>query len=108
LKPTNLDYCQNTIEEMFKSVAPMIGIHVMLLVLEYSLWKTQDLYDEVKLITFSEKGVSLDNLKELDEEKARLVAHEFMISIITTLGRLVGIQLASKLTEQFQILKEEY
>lgn len=84
--------------EIFNSVGAAIGIHVMLIVLERSLWKTKNKYPEAAKISFSEDGISIDGLDELAEEKATLIVHEFMLAIIETLGRLIGIQVAEKLT----------
>jgi hypothetical protein len=88
--------------EMFMSVGQAIGIHVLLLVIEHSLWQTKQKYEEAALIRFSEEGISLDALDTIDSEKANLVAHDFMMAIVATLGRLVGKQLAQQLTEQLQ------
>lgn len=93
---------KNMINETFDSVGQAIGIHVMLLVIEHALWNTKHKYEEADVIAFSEEGVNLDGLNDLEPEKARLIAHFFMMSIIATLGRLVGIQLARQLTEQLQ------
>jgi hypothetical protein len=88
--------------EMFTSVGQAIGIHVLLLVIEHALWQTKQKYEEASLIQFSEEGVSLDALDTIDSETANLVAHDFMMAIVATLGRLVGKQLAQQLTAQLQ------
>lgn len=88
--------------EMFQSVSQAIGIHVMLLVLEHALWKTKYKYEEADFIQFSEEGICLEKLDALEPEKAQAVVFEFVMAIIATLGRLVGIQLAQQLTEQLQ------
>jgi hypothetical protein len=86
--------------EMFMSVGQAIGIHILLLVIEHSIWQTKQKYEEAALIQFSEEGISLDVLDTIDSEKAKLVAHDFMMAIVATLGRLVGKQLAQQLTMQ--------
>jgi hypothetical protein len=93
--------------EMFKAVGQAIGIHVLLLVIEHSLWQTKQKYEEAALIRFSEEGISMDNLDNIDSEKADLVAHDFIMEIVTTLGRLIGKQLAQQLTAQLQIDRGE-
>lgn len=98
------------VSDMFHSVRQVIGIHVMLLVVEHALWKTKNKYEETALIQFSEEGINLDGLDVLDPERTRIVLHEFLMSLIATLGKLVGIQLARQLTEQLQdsnLVKEE-
>lgn len=98
------------VSDMFHSVGQAIGIHVMLLVVEHALWKTKSKYEEASLIQFSEEGIILEDLDKLDPERARIVLHEFLMSLISTLGKLVGIQLARQLTEQLQesnLVKEE-
>jgi len=90
------------ISETFNSVGQAIGIHVMLLVIEHAQWKTRQKYEAAELIRYSEEGIFLDRLEELDPVKAKLIAHEFVMSIVATLGRLVGKQLALQLTEQLK------
>jgi hypothetical protein len=85
--------------EIFKSVTAAIGTHVMLIVMERSLWKTKMKFPEAERISFSEEGVNLSGLDDLDEAKAARIINEFILSIIETLSRLVGIQVAQKLTE---------
>lgn len=97
-----LDNYKHMVKETFASVGQAIGIHVMLLVVERALWTTRHKYEEAAVITCSEEGVTLDGLDELDPERASLIAHFLMMSIISTLGRLVGIQLAKQLTEHLQ------
>ncbi|HBF40121.1 MAG TPA: hypothetical protein DDW50_22795, partial [Firmicutes bacterium] len=89
--------------EMFTSVGQAIGIHVLLLVMEHALWQTKQKYEEANLIRFSEESVSLEELGKIDRDKADLIAHEFVMAIVSTLSRLVGKQLAQQLTEQLQI-----
>ncbi|MTI79735.1 MAG: hypothetical protein FH758_02460 [Firmicutes bacterium] len=91
------------IADTFETTSQAIGIHVMLLVVERALWDTKHKYEEAHLIEFSEEGISLDGLDTLDPEKAQDIAHHFVMSIISTLGRLVGKQLANQLTEQLKI-----
>lgn len=88
--------------ETFHSVGKAIGIHVMLLVIEHALYKTKHKYEEAELISFSEEGIDMDRLDGLEIDRARLVAHEFTMSIVTTLGRLVGKQMAKQLTDQLK------
>jgi len=86
--------------EIFNSVSAAIGIHVMLIVLERSLWKTRIKYPEAARIRFSEEGIFLDKLNTLEPEKVTLIVNDFILSVINTLGRLIGIQLTEKLPEQ--------
>jgi hypothetical protein len=95
------------INDVFDSVKQAIGIHVMMLVVERALWKTRNKYEEASLTTFSQDGIVLDGLKNLDSERAKLIAHSFMMNIITTSGHLVGKQLASQLTEQIEEIYQE-
>lgn len=98
----NLNSYKNMVGEMFDTVAQAIGVHVMLLVIEHAHWKAKQKYEEAELIHYSEDSVNLDRLDELEPARAKMVAHEFVMCIIATLGRLVGKQLASQLTEQLQ------
>ncbi len=97
-----LDMYKEMVRETFSSVGQAIGTHVMLLVVEHALWKARQKYEEAALIEFSEEGVSFDRLDKLDPDRSVQVVHEFVMSIVATLGRLVGIQLARQLTEQLQ------
>lgn len=105
----NLHSYKVMVGEMFDSVGRAIGIHVLLLVIEHAHWKTKQNYEEAELIHFSEKGINLDRLDELEPARAKAVAHDFVMSVIATLGRLVGKNLASQLTDQLQegYLEEE-
>lgn len=98
----DLNTYKKMIPDVFQSVGQAIGIHVMLIVLEHALWQTKYKYEDAGLIEFSEHGVSLDRLDDLEPEKAQLIAYEFVMAVISTLGRLVGMQLANQLTEKLQ------
>ncbi len=91
---------QQMLDDTFHSVGQAIGIQVMLLVIEHAMWKTKHKYEEAALIRFSEDGIFLTDLCELETEIAERVAHEFITAIVATLGKLVGLQLAEKMTEQ--------
>ena len=91
---------QKMLPEIFNSVCAAIGTHVMLIVLERSLWKTKIKYPEAAKIRFSEEGIFLDELETLESDKAEIIVNDFVLSIIDTLGRLIGIQVAEKLTEK--------
>lgn len=88
------------VNDVFNSVKEAVGIHVMLLVVERALWQTKYKFEEASMITFSEEGIRLDELKSLDPERAKLVTYHFIMNIITILGNLIGKQLAHQLTEQ--------
>ena len=98
----NLGTYKKMLDRMFLFVGKAIGIHVMLLVVEHALWKTRQRYEEAALIHYSEDGVVFERLDQLEPEKAKLVAYDFVMSIFATLSRLVGSQLACQLTEQLQ------
>lgn len=106
MQENNLTILKNMIQETFDSVSKVIGIHVMLLILEHALWKTGQKYEEAALINFSENGITLNEIENLQPERARLIIYELMISIITTLGNLVGKQLANNLMKQLNRIRE--
>ncbi|HUW64715.1 MAG TPA: hypothetical protein VMW83_08465 [Spirochaetia bacterium] len=95
-----LDSFKETVDQMFLSVGQTIGIHVMLLVVEHALWKTRQKCEEAALVRYSEEGIFLEGLAQLEPENAKLVILEFVASIVATLERLIGAQLARQLTEQ--------
>jgi len=88
--------------EMFDQVEKSLGSHVVLLILEHAQWKTKEKYEKADLIRFSESGISLDGLDNIDPNHAEEIAHEFTMTIIASLGRLVGKELASKLTKYLE------
>ena len=100
----SLNFHQKTIDELFISVGQVVGIHVFVIVLERALWKTQLKYEEATMIKISEDGVSLKELFEIEQDRAILVVHEFLINIVNTLGHLVGKQLAKQLTEELEAI----
>lgn len=95
------------VNDVFDSVKEAVGIHVMMLVVERALWQTRHKYEEAALISFSEDGICLDGLSSLEPERAKLVAHSYVMTIITTLGHLVGSQLAHQLTEQLDDIYQQ-
>lgn len=103
MKSINLNAYKAMCSEMFNSVGQAIGIHVLILVIERAQWQTKQKFEEAALICLSEEGISLDELDKIDPDKAVLVAHDFIMGIVSTLSRLVGKQLAQQLTEQLQI-----
>jgi len=100
----SLNFHQKTIDELFISVGQVVGIHVFVIVLERALWKTQLKYEEAIMIKISEDGVSLKEMFEIEQDRAILVVHEFLINIVNTLGHLVGKQLAKQLTEELDAI----
>lgn len=88
------------INDIFEKVGQAVGVHVILLVVEHSLWKTRHKFADADLISFSEEGVNLEGLMQLDSDKAQVVTQEFITMFVATLGRLVGKQLAQQLIPQ--------
>lgn len=82
------------------SVGQAVGTHVLLLVVERSLWLTRHKHQEAARVTYSEAGVSLNGLSDLDQELAVRIAHDLVMTIVSTLGRLIGKQLAERIVEQ--------
>lgn len=107
MKLNDLNYYQKMFDEVFQSVGQAIEIDVLLLILERSLRSIKENDEDAYRITFSEEGIFLEGLKELDEQTAVVIAHDFMISIIATLGRLVGRQLFEKLAKQIKLSDKE-
>jgi len=95
------------INDTFNSLSQSIGMHVMLIVVEHALWSTRLKYDEAGLIDFSEQGINLSGLEELDETEALLIVHDLVLSMIDTLGRLVGKQIANQLLQELKSDSEE-
>ncbi|MDR3587596.1 MAG: hypothetical protein P4L59_20130 [Desulfosporosinus sp.] len=95
-----MHFYKKTIDDLFMSVGQVVGIHVFELVLERALWKTKLTYEEADMIQISEDGVSLQELTKIEPDRAVLVAHEFLINIVNTLGHLVGKQVAQQLTKE--------
>jgi hypothetical protein len=92
---------QALLSEIFDSVAPSVGIQVLLLILERALWKTKIKYPDADKIKFNELGISTKDLSVLEAEKTANIINEFIFSIIETLNRLVGIQVAQKIARKF-------
>ena len=103
----SLDFHRKTIDDLFISVGQVVGIHVFVIVLERALWKTQLKYEEASMIEISEDGVLLEELFKIEQNRAILVVHEFLINIVNTLGHLVGKQLAKQLTEELDVIDTE-
>lgn len=102
-----VSHYQRISEELFLSVGQSIGIHVLLLIIEHAVWQTKQKNPDAALITYTETGISFDELAgNLDPVRAGQAAHELTMAIIATLGRLVGIQIANQLTQQL-LDKEE-
>ena len=99
MENTKLNAYKNMIEGMFSSVEKAIGSHVLQLLIEHAHFQTKQKYEEADLIRYSLDGIFLDDLEKISEDKAELIAHEFIMQIISSLGRLVGKEMANKLTE---------
>lgn len=95
----NLRTYKNMINEIYIQVEKSLGSHVLLLIIEHAQWKIKEKYEEAGLIQYSESGISLDGLNGIEPEKAEQIAHLFIMEIITSLGRLVGKEMAKKLTK---------
>lgn len=104
---SSLSTYKTMINETFCSVSGAIGIHVMLIVVEHALWSTKHKYEEADCIQLSEQGINFDALDELEEGIALAIAHELAITIIGTLGRLVGKQLARQLINDLHLKNGE-
>ena len=94
------------IDEMFSSTERALGIHVTLLLVERAVWKVREKYEEANLIGYSEEGIFLEKLNQLEPSKVNLITQEFINDFVTILSRLVGKQLASELTTQLEESEE--
>lgn len=93
---------KSILNEMFFSIVKAVGIHASLLIVEHSLWKITQKYEEASCIIFDEAGIVLEGLSPLDNEKAQLISKELMISMVDTLSRLVGEQIAHQLMQTIE------
>lgn len=102
MKSAKLNTYKNMLEEMISSVEKAIGSHVVQILVEHAHWQTKQKYEEADLIKYSENGIFFEDLEDIPSEKAELVVHEFIMQIVSSLGRLVGKEMANKLTEYLQ------
>lgn len=93
---------EEIIDDMFLSIERALGIYVTLLLVERAIWKVREKYEEASLISYSEEGICLDQLNELEPSKGNLISQEFISAFVTILSRLVGKQLAIELTKQLE------
>ena len=104
----NLNFHKGIIDNLFKSIGQAVGVHVFVVILERALWQTQLKYEEAAMIKISEHGVSIqEEMFVIDQDRADLLSHEFLINIINTMGNLVGKELVIKLTDELDKLKIE-
>jgi len=94
-----MDNFKNLINDMFISTERALGIHITLLIIERTLWKVREKYEEASLISYSDEGIVLDKLNELnDSSKIKLITQDFISNFVDILSCLVGQQLANELT----------
>lgn len=98
----NLKLYKDTINNIFNSVKESVGTIVLLIILEHAQWKTKLKYQEASLIEYNEEGICIKELEKLHPEKAEIIIHEFISCIIFSLGRLIGLELASKITKDLK------
>lgn len=98
---------EETIGTIYRAVGGAIGVHVMMMVVERSIWLMRSSHPEVALVTFDEEGISLRALSEAHPDEAGRVASSLILGIVATLGRLVGKQVAQQLTEQLEHFRQE-
>jgi hypothetical protein len=103
----NVEGYKTIINETFNSVSQSIGIHVLLIVVEHALCSTRYKYEEAGLIEFSEQGINLNGLEQLDDAKIILITQDFVLSMVSSLGRLVGKQIAHQLLQEFKLNSKE-
>lgn len=103
----DLENYDHMLKEIVANVGQAVGVHVLLLVMERSVWVTKHKFEEASLITYSGEGVSLQALRALEPERAARVAHTFVITIVATLSRLIGKQLAERIVEQLKLDTQE-
>lgn len=95
------------VSRAFARLSEAVGVHVMVLVGEYALWRAKHKFGDAALVTVSEEGFALDGLDSLPMERAQEIMDELLLAIVDTLGRLVGVQMAKELADQLRIRAEE-
>lgn len=107
MHPVDVESYQEMIGTIYRTVGGALGIHVMMLVVERSVWLIRSSHPAATLITFDEEGISLEALNQAHPEEAAGVASELVLALLSTLGRLVGEQIAQQLTDQLQLFHQE-
>lgn len=107
MQPVDVETYQEMIGSIYRTVGGAIGVHVMMLVVERSIWLIRLSQPAADLITFDEEGISLEALNQAYPEEAAGVASELILALVSTLGRLVGEQIAKQLTDQLQLFHQE-
>lgn len=102
-----LDSLKKMVSQTFDRVSQAVGVHVMVLVAEHAQWKIKHSHAQASLIAISEDGISLEQLDELEETKAADIIREFLLEVTSTLGRLVGVQIANQITQELGRLDRE-
>ncbi len=77
----------------------MVGVHTVMILAQRAVWLTRQNYEEADAIRLDEDGLSLLDLAHVcDEDRAGLVAGEFFTCLFGILSRLVGQEMARKMS----------
>ncbi len=86
----------------WQRMADMIGVHAVLILTQQAVWMTRQKYAEAELITISDEGISFNELNGIDPGVIKMLAEEFIGSLISILTRLLGTDIAARLAREIQ------
>lgn len=88
----------------WQRMADIIGVHAVMILTQRAVWMTRQKYAEAELITISDAGISFSGLKNMDPAVVKVLAEEFIVSLISILIRLLGTDIAARLAQELQDL----
>ena len=98
---TNLTLYQELLNEVWRRMVGLVGIHTVVVLVQRAVWLTREKYAQAEGIYCDEQGIILKNLANLEPLKFKLIVEEFIGSLVNILTRLVGEDIADKLTAEF-------
>ena len=102
-----IDLYNDLAAQIWNKMVTLVGMHAVLVLAQRALWLTKQKYDDAGAIKISEDGIFFDELEEMEAQQLKAIMEEFFGSLAGTLTRLIGKDIAKKITREIDFLWKE-
>jgi len=105
--PAIIDLYNDLAEQIWNKIVPLLGVHTVMVLVQRALWMTKQKYFDAGAIKVDESGIFFNDLAGMDAEDLKKILEDFFSSLVCILARLVGEEIANKITRKIDFETEK-
>ncbi len=105
--PAIIDLYNDLAEQIWNKIVPLLGVHTVMVLVQRALWMSKQKYFDAGAIKVDESGIFFNDLSGMETEDLKNILEDFFSSLVCILARLVGEEIATKITRKIDFVTEE-